>query len=207
LHWLQRHGVADLGRDHPFNRLQPQANPMIFRWFVPTSRERSIASLYGAIVAQARRPAFYQIYRVPDTVNGRLEMIMLHAVLILRRLQYETTGGRDLGQGLFDHFCRDMDDNMREMGVGDLTVPRKMRLIGQAFYSRQSAYGDALASPHDEQLAAVLARNVFAEASERNGAARLATYSRQTFQCLATQDGFERGEASFPDPERVLVHA
>src|SRR5713226_7572454 len=101
--------------DDPSTRLQPEANPMIFRWFAPTSRESSIASLYGAIVAQARKPAFYQTYGVPDTVTGRLEMIMLHAILVLRRLQEEPAGGRDLGQGLFDHFCRDMDDNMREM--------------------------------------------------------------------------------------------
>jgi cytochrome b pre-mRNA-processing protein 3 len=195
---------------------------MIFRWFVPTSRERSIASLYGAIVAQARRPAFYQIYRVPDTVNGRLEMIMLHAILVLRRLQDETAGSRELGQGLFDRFCRDMDDNMREMGVGDLTVPRRMRRIGAAFYGRQAAYGAALAAPHDEHLTAVLERNVFAGTSERDGAARLvvtrlgatrlgatrlATYSRQTLHRLAAQDGFERGEISFPDPEWVPAHA
>jgi cytochrome b pre-mRNA-processing protein 3 len=199
-------------RDDRSIRLQPQANPMIFRWFVPTSREPSIASLYGAIVAQARRPAFYQTYRVPDTVNGRLEMIMLHAVLVLRRLQDEPAGSRELGQGLFDRFCRDMDDNMREMGVGDLTVPRKMRRIGEAFYGRQAAYGVALAAPHDEDLAAVLGRNVFAGTSERDGgarlgAARLATYSRQALHRLAAQDGFERGEISFPDPERVPAHA
>jgi cytochrome b pre-mRNA-processing protein 3 len=180
---------------------------MIFRWFVPTSRESSIASLYGAIVAQARRPAFYQIYRVPDTVNGRLEMVMLHAVLVLRRLRDETTGRREVGQALFDRFCRDMDDSMREMGVGDLTVPRKMRLIGQAFYCRQSAYEGALAAPLDDELAAVLARNVFAGGSERNGPGRLAAYSRQALHSLAAQDGFERGEVSFPDPEQVATHA
>src|SRR5258708_29771767 len=184
---------------------------MIFRWFVPTSRESSIASLYGAIVAQARMPAFYQIYRVPDTVNGRLEMIMLHAVLVLRRLQDDTAQNRALGQGLFDRFCRDMDDNMREMGVGDLSVPRKMRRIGEAFYGRQAAYGAALAAPHDETLAAVLGRNVFAGTSERDGAAklgaaRLATYSRQALRRLTAGDGFERGEISFPDPEQVPVH-
>jgi cytochrome b pre-mRNA-processing protein 3 len=176
---------------------------MIFRWFAPTSREASIASLYGAIVAQARRPAFYQIYGVPDTVNGRLEMIMLHAVLVLRRLQDETAESRDLGQGLFDRFCRDMDDNMREMGVGDLTVPRKMRRIGEAFYGRQAAYGVALAAPHDEDLAAVLGRNVFTGIAARDGVARLAIYSRRALRQLSDQDGFARGEISFPDPEQV----
>jgi cytochrome b pre-mRNA-processing protein 3 len=185
---------------------------MIFRWFAPTPQDPSIACLYGAIVAQARRPAFYQIYLVPDTVSGRLEMIMLHAVLVLRRLQDGTAGCRELGQGLFDHFCRDMDDSMREMGVGDLAVPRKMRRIGEAFYGRQAAYGAALATPHDESLVAVLERNVFAGSSERDGATtlaatRLATYCRDAFHRLAVQQGLERGEVSFPDPEQVPVHA
>jgi len=180
---------------------------MMFRWFAPTSREASIASLYGTIVAQARNPAFYQTYRVPDTVTGRLEMIMLHAVLVLRRLQDDTTGGRELGQGLFDRFCCDMDDNMREMGVGDLAVPGKMRRIGEAFYGRQAAYGAALAAPHTESLITVLARNVFAGSPEREGAVRLATYSREALRRLMHQNGFARGEVSFPSPEEVPVHA
>ena len=71
-------------------------------------------------MAQARAPAFYQLYGVPDTVNGRLEMVMLHTVLFLRRLEGEIGPIRQLSQSLFDQFCRDMDANMREMGVGDL---------------------------------------------------------------------------------------
>src|SRR5262249_37294541 len=82
---------------------------MISKLFRHISRDDSIARLYGTIVAQARAPAFYQIYGVPDTVNGRLEMIMLHAVLVLRRLESEAMPVRALGQKLFDHFCRDMD--------------------------------------------------------------------------------------------------
>jgi cytochrome b pre-mRNA-processing protein 3 len=191
----------------PCNRLQPEANLMIFRWFVPTSRDKSIACLYGAIVAQARQPAFYQAYRVPDTVNGRLEMIMLHAILVLRQLQGGTTRSREIGQRLFDRFCCDMDDSLREMGVGDLAVPRKMRRIGEAFYGRQSAYGRALAAAHDGQLAALLARNVFAGSPEGEGPARLATYMRRALDDLSEQSGFDRGEISFPDPEQVSVNA
>src|SRR5260370_24643704 len=117
-------------------------------------------------------------------------MIMLHAVLILQRLEREPAAVRALGQGIFDRFCRDMDDNMREMGVGDLAVPRKMRRIGEAFYGRQAAYGAALATPHDASLVAVLERNVFAGSSERDGATtlaatRLATYCRDAFHRLA----------------------
>jgi cytochrome b pre-mRNA-processing protein 3 len=120
---------------------------MILKLFRRTPRDDSIARLYGTIVAQARAPAFYQLYGVPDTVNGRLEMIMLHTVLFLRRLEGEAGPIRQFGQSLFDQFCRDMDGNMREMGVGDLAVPRRMRQIGEAFYGRQAAYRTALDAP------------------------------------------------------------
>src|SRR3954452_11112994 len=98
--------------------------PMILKLFSRSPRSDSIAALYGAIVAQARAPVFYQIYGVPDTVNGRFEMIVLHAVLLLRRLGNEPEPTRELGQAIFDRFCQDMDANLREMGVGDLAVPR-----------------------------------------------------------------------------------
>jgi cytochrome b pre-mRNA-processing protein 3 len=173
---------------------------MILRLFRRTPREDTIAALYGMIVAQARAPAFYQTYGVPDTVNGRLEMVMLHAVLLLRRLEHEAAPLRALGQGLFDRFCRDMDDSMREMGVGDLAVPRRMRRIGAAFYGRQAAYRAALEAPDERALAAALERNVFAGAAGGDAAFRLAAYMREAAKRLAAQDGFERGELVFPDP-------
>jgi len=180
---------------------------MMLHLFRRTPRDRSIATLYGTIVAQARMPAFYQIYRVPDTVNGRLEMIMLHAVLVLRRLEGETAGLRALGQSLFDRFCRDMDESLREMGVGDLAVPREMRRFGEAFYGRQAAYRSALAAADDTALAAALERNVFAGATGEGAAARLAAYARATERGLAARSAaeLERAELGFPDPEQVLA--
>jgi cytochrome b pre-mRNA-processing protein 3 len=175
---------------------------MILRLFRRTPRDDTIAALYGMIVAQARAPAFYRIYGVPDTVNGRLEMVMLHAVLLLRRLEREAAPLRALGQGLFDRFCRDMDDSMREMGVGDLAVPRRMRRIGAAFYGRQAAYRAALEAPDERALAAALERNVFAGAAAGEAAFRLAAYMREAASRLAAQDGFERGQLAFPDPEQ-----
>ena len=180
---------------------------MILKLFRRTPRDGSIARLYGTIVAQARVPAFYQLYGVPDTVNGRLEMIMLHTVLLLRRLEGEAGPIRQFGQSLFDQFCRDMDDNMREMGVGDLAVPRRMRRIGEAFYGRQAAYRTALDAPGDDRLAAALQRNVFAGGTHRAGAVRLAVYVREAERRLAAQDGFERAEFAFPDPEQVFLRA
>ncbi len=174
---------------------------MILRLFRHTPRDDTIAALYGTIVAQARAPAFYQVYGVPDTVNGRLEMVMLHAVLLLRRLEGEPAPLRALGQALFDRFCRDMDDSMREMGVGDLAVPRKMRRIGAAFYSRQAAYRAALEAADDRALAVTLERNVFAGAAGPGAALRLAAYVREAARRLAAQDGFERMRPAFPDPD------
>ncbi len=174
---------------------------MILRLFRRTPRDDTIAALYGTIVAQARAPAFYQVYGVPDTVNGRLEMVMLHAVLLLRRLEGEPAPLRAVGQALFDRFCRDVDDSMREMGVGDLAVPRKMRRIGAAFYSRQAAYHAALEAADDEALAVTLERNVFAGAAGPGAAPRLAAYVREAARRLAAQDGFERMRLAFPDPD------
>jgi cytochrome b pre-mRNA-processing protein 3 len=175
---------------------------MISGLFRRTPVSASIASLYGTIVAQARSPAFYQAYGVPDTVNGRLEMIMLHVVLFLLRVEREAPPIRALGQGLFDQFCSDMDASVREMGVGDLAVPRKMRRIGEAFYGRQAAYGSALAQSEPIPLQAALERNVYGEKADPDCVARLATYVREAGRVLAAQgaERFARAEICFPDP-------
>ena len=176
---------------------------MIFPLFRQNPRHQIIASLYGTIVAQARARAFYRDYGVPDTANGRLEMIMLHIVLFLGRLEGEQAPARALGQAVFDHFCRDMDASMREMGVGDLAVPRKMRRIGEAFYGRQAACRAALTASDDAPLVAMLQRQVFADASKGGAPGRLATYIRESARQLAEQENeaFGRGDVSFPDPD------
>ena len=155
-------------------------------------------------MAQARKPAFYQTYGVPDTVNGRLEMVILHAIMVLRRLQDEAAS-RPLGQALFDRFCLDMDDNMREMGVGDLAVPRKMRRIGEALLWPATAYGLAFVAADNRELVATL-RRTCSPGLQKWGAPRLASYTRQAIHHLAAQNGFARGEISFPDPGQVTVN-
>ena len=110
------------------------------------SPKRTIAALYGAIVAQARAArSSTQAYGVPDTVLGRFDLIVLHLVLLLRRLRAGEAAHRALAQGVFDAFCRDMDHNLREMGISDQGVPRQMRRVGEAFYGRAQAYEAALA--------------------------------------------------------------
>ena len=187
---------------------------MISPAFWRNPRRRNIQALYGMIVAQARSPAFYARYGVPDTVQGRFDLIVLHLVLVLARLgrDQEPGPGRggaghgrgfDLGQALFDAFCRDLDDNLREMGVGDLAVPREMRRLGGAFYGRQAAYRQALAAADDRELEKALARNIFEAGGVQAGAARLACYARAAARALDTaeEDALVEAAQIFPNPE------
>ena len=181
---------------------------MILHLFRPNPQNDSMARLYGMIVAQAREEAFYRAYDVPDSVNGRFEMIVLHVLLLLRRLGCGPSRGP--GQVLFDLFCRDMDANLREMGVGDLAVPREMQRMGEAFYGRQAAYETALNAPDRQALVAVLARNVFGSTGAPvGGAVQLATYVTAADRALAGQDAaaLARGEAWFPDPATAAAGA
>jgi cytochrome b pre-mRNA-processing protein 3 len=184
---------------------------MIFQLFRRSPQTRIIAALYGTIVAQARAPVFYQTYGVPDTVNGRFEMLVLHVVILLNRLRAEPGPVGALGQGIFDYFCSDMDGNLREMGVGDLAVPANMRRIGEAFYGRQAAYEATLAGSDPSALAQVLGRTIFEVDQVTNtGAHRLAAYVLEAVRHLATQDiashdGNRLGSAelAFPDPDKI----
>jgi cytochrome b pre-mRNA-processing protein 3 len=176
---------------------------MIFRLFRRDPHARTITALYGAIVAQARRPIFYLALGVPDTIEGRFEMVALHLALLCRRLGRDGTAGRSLSQGVFDMFCRDMDDHLREMGVSDLRVPKTMRKLGEAFYGRLDAYDRALAQDGNAALAAALARNALGAASA--SASRLAAYVRKAARSLdaAPLAQLHDGHVSFPDPEAV----
>jgi cytochrome b pre-mRNA-processing protein 3 len=156
-------------------------------------------------VAQARHPLFYAEYGVPDTVEARFDMVVLHVALFFRRMR-ESEPSRVLGQGVFDRFCKDMEDNLREMGVSDLALPRRMRRIGEAYYGRAAAYDEALASCDDGAIARALARNVFAGASAPK-ALRLTAYVRAAVAALASQEEsvFAAGKMPFPDPGSVSL--
>lgn len=162
-------------------------------------RRETIDRLYGAIVAQARAPAFYADLGVPDTVSARFDMLVLHVYLVYRRLACES-GTRAAGQELFDRFCADMDATLRERGVGDLAVPRKMRAIGEAFYGRARVYDAALATADNVTLAAALEKNVFGASSRQ--AQRLAAYVRRTEANLAALStaAIVRDALVFPEP-------
>ena len=157
----------------------------------------NIAALYGMIVAQARSPSFYREWGVPDSVEGRLDMIVLHLVLVLRALGT----GSAVSQQLFDHFCRDIDGNLREMGIGDLAVPKHMQRLGEAFYGRAKAYETALDAGDATALEAAIARNVFGSAEPNLGARRLATYMTDATNRLGSIDpaALDKLRLDFPD--------
>ena len=191
---------------------------MILPMFRRAPGDRNIHALYGMIVTQARAPVFYTGYGVPDTVEGRFELIVLHLVLLLNRLGREDRpaaghrrGGGAAGkmvQRLFDVFCRDLDHNLREMGVGDLAVPRRMRRFGEAFYGRQGAYCAALAAANGQELEQALARNIFGVAGVDERVERLARYARAVARQLDAdeEDAFATGKLVFPSPES-FAHA
>jgi cytochrome b pre-mRNA-processing protein 3 len=181
---------------------------MILPMFRRRTAAATIAALYGVIVAQGRSPVFYADYGAPDTVEGRFDLLVLHLALLLRRLDAEPAVrpdlGPDLGQALFDHFCHDMDGGLRELGVGDLAVPRQMRDIAASFYGRLNAYAGALATGDEPALVGALSRNVFG-VPDTAGAARLAVYVHAVAGALERQErgDFCRGVLSFPDPGHI----
>jgi cytochrome b pre-mRNA-processing protein 3 len=111
--------------------------------------------LYEAIVAAARQPKFYTSFGVADKIEGRFDLLVLHIYLVVSRLKAEAP---ETCQKLIDTFCDDMDSNLREMGVGDLGVGKKVRRMAEALTGRMIAYENA---KDDEQLEAALTRNVY----------------------------------------------
>jgi cytochrome b pre-mRNA-processing protein 3 len=153
-------------------------------------------ALYEAIVAAARQPRFYADMAVPDTVDGRFDMIALHMFLVLDRLNdgaLETTR-----QTLTDVFFRDMDRSLREMGVGDLSVGKKVRKMAEAFFGRLLAYKKA-ASESQEALASALARNIYVDSGSEHATA-LAKWVLAAQASLATQSANAIVEAKVKFP-------
>ena len=141
----------------------------------------TIETIYGMIVTQAREPLFYRDLGVSDTVNGRFDLLLLHLWMVLRHLRAQPNG-MELAQALFDHFCADMDANLRELGTGDLAVPKMMQALGEAFYGRSAAYDMAL-TDGAEALAQAICKNVLDGAQIVN-ARRLAAYMQGAIASL-----------------------
>jgi cytochrome b pre-mRNA-processing protein 3 len=171
------------------------------------ARRKTIERLYGAIVAQARTPAFYLDFGAPDTVEGRFDVLVLHMHLVNARFAAIGEEGKSLGQELLDYFFEDMDASLREIGIGDLAVPRKMRSLAEAYLGRSAAYGAAIGQDDKPALAAAIARNVLA-GSDASGASAFARYAVEVADHLKRQPTGDllAGEIKFP-PVTKAAHA
>jgi cytochrome b pre-mRNA-processing protein 3 len=155
---------------------------MILRLFRRNSRRVAIESLYQRIAAASRRPFLYRDLGIPDTVEGRFEALTLHLVLVLRRLRQLPSPADAIAQDLVDTFFLHLDASLRELGVGDLGVPKRMKGLGEAFNGRSRAYDRELDAADEDALARTLARNVLGTSEPAHG---LASYVRASEAELA----------------------
>lgn len=176
------------------------------RWFGAFRRQPGAApaeELYRAIVLQARQPAFYLACGVADTPDGRWDLISAHAVLVLRRLRRSPEETRALAQALFDLMFADMDQNLREMGVGDLAVGKRIKAMAKGFYGRLAAYDRALSDGDAVAMAAALRRNVYRNIEpQEEQVAMLAAYLQREAERLdgSPLASLQAGELSFGAP-------
>lgn len=172
--------------------------------------ERAGFDLYGAAVGAARTPAIFLALGVPDTVEGRFDLVSLHVALLIRRLRSDADPrGPQLAQAVFDAMFADMDLNLREMGVGDLSVGKKVREAWEAFHGRALAVEAALESQEPGALPAVLARNIWRAEPPAGAPERLAALARAQAAHLAGQDiaALAAGRAAFLPAEDLLRDA
>ena len=164
-----------------------------------TTLKSTAHKLYGSIVAQARRPEFFQRYCVADTINGRFEMLSLHMFLVLQALKEKGDHADEVSRATSELFFEHVDDAMREMGVGDLKVHKKVHSAASDFYGRLQAYAEPVRSNDLEGLEAALARNLYSMEEPNALTRELAGYVQASLDVL---DGevdtmLTRGEATF----------
>lgn len=153
--------------------------------------ERTGFELYGAAVAAARAPDFYTDLGVPDTAAGRFELVSLHVALLIRRLRaFADKPGQELSQAVFDAMFSDMDVNLREMGIGDLSVGKRVKMLWEGFHGRAQTYATALDAGDDAALTEALGRNVWAGATPPEGAPEALTRRAHAMAARLEEQGF-----------------
>lgn len=164
---------------------------MIFKRFFGRNEGREVAlSAYRVLVAQARSPEFYRNAGVADTLDGRFDMLVLHVFLVLFRLKSEGEEGKAFGTALLDALFLDMDESLREIGIGDMSVGKKIKTMASAFYGRVEAYDAGLAATQPDELVAAIRRNLFPghEAGDGpDGSVSIADYTRASAALMEKQ--------------------
>jgi cytochrome b pre-mRNA-processing protein 3 len=173
-----------------------------FDFFNNSPEKKASFRLYKTIVTQSRTPGFYLDCGVPDTVDGRFDMIALHTFLVLHRLKKNHTETSSLNQALFDLLFADMDQNLREMGVGDLSVGKKIKKMTAAFQGRLVAYENALQSAGESvgELEGALKRNLFRHVDpDPNHVKKIAQYVLSQVSGLEhiPTESLSRGDVAF----------
>jgi len=175
---------------------------MLKRLFKPRPAQIAGRALYARAVAQSRSPALYAELGAPDTVEGRFELYSLHVYLLLERLKDQGAQAAETAQALFDTYLSALDNSLREMGVGDISVGKRMRKLGEAFYGRVNSFEQALATlPDASALEAMLGRTVY-EGVDATKAPGLAAYMLTQRDALAAQplERFYAGEVEWAAP-------
>ncbi|MGA7385704.1 MAG: ubiquinol-cytochrome C chaperone family protein [Methylocella sp.] len=192
--------IGERGRWLPLGR-----GRMVLRFFRRSANRQLIDRLSGEIVAAARDPVLFTEYCIEDSLEGRFEAVTLHAVLVLRRLNRMDPPAPEIAQDLTDAIFRSFEIALREMGVGDISVPKQMKTIAGAFLGRAAAYERALCGgPPD--LTAALARNVYdGRYDGRKHPKRLARYAETADQALAkvSLEALTLGPVPFPEPVAI----
>jgi len=174
--------------------------------FTRKPHERAGFALYGAAVAAARDPHPFESLNVPDTLDGRFDLVSLHAGLLVCRISRDADPrAKALAQAVFDAMFADMDVNLREMGVGDLAVGKRVKRMWEAFHGRAHAYDAALRQGDMAGLQAALERNVWRGTAPEGAPARMAAIVAAMDASLAAQpfDRLVAGEVHFPDPKEM----
>jgi cytochrome b pre-mRNA-processing protein 3 len=140
--------------------------PFTDPWSARAARRRTAAEVYDAILRQARQPAPFLRHQVPDSFDGRFDALCVHVFLVVRRLAREGKPGAELARDIYDAMFADMDRTLREMGVGDLGVGRRVQQMAEAVMGRAKAYGDAMDAPDPNALENALRRNLFGTVEE-----------------------------------------
>lgn len=146
-----------------------------------------VGGLYDQVVAAARQPTFYADWNVPDTPLGRYEMMALHMFLFLHRTRGATGTLADIAQELTDEFFKDVDHSLRELGIGDVGVPKRMKKLARMFYGRAESYGNAVDADDRDALMNALSRNIFPGGDAWVHAGYMADYVTASAAALRSQ--------------------
>jgi len=178
---------------------------MVFGLFRKKNSNRAIVDRQYSILTQAaRQPGFYLHMGVPDTVMGRFEMLAVVMILYFRRTKGASVSGQEIAQEIVDAFFQDLDHSMRELGIGDQGVPKRMKKFAGMFYGRLESYAAAIDGADADALAAALRRNIYPQADEAAPDMRaLSKWMMSASEMLSAQpeDAVATGTVTLPSPD------